>query len=173
MLAIAIQFFVIKELSDPVGAKLLLGLTYAFVGMCVLLNWRLVSFRVIGLGLALNVLVIYANGGFMPIDPEAVRSVSLEYSSVELAEGARFGAKNILLDPAHTRFYILSDMIPTTLFRSMLYSVGDVVLAVGLALAVAGIARSGVWAFMVRPRIPADFKTTNNHELFQNENKTV
>lgn len=171
--AFAIQFFVVKELSDPLGAKLLLGLSYAFIAACVLLNWRLVSFRVIGLGLALNVLAIYSNGGFMPIDPEAVRSVSLDYSSAELLEGARFGAKNILLDPAYTRFYALSDMIPTTFPRPMLYSVGDVVLAAGFALAVTSVARSGVGLLTGRSSTPAVSRATINHELFDNEIKNI
>ena len=91
---------------------------------------------IVAFGLILNLVVIYGNGGLMPIAPEAVRA--MELSSHELRIGERFGAKNVLLHPEDTRFYGLSDRFQATLPRPMLYSAGDVVLLLGLILTLTG-----------------------------------
>ena len=146
ILAFGIQFLGVKELSAPAGAKLLLGLSYLLLALCVLRNRRLRGFQIIAVGLVLNLLVIYSNGGFMPAEPEAVRSIGLADASTELVPGERFGAKNVLVERDDTRLYLLSDRIPTKWPRPLLYSVGDAVLVGGLVLTL------GMVALGVMPR---------------------
>ena len=134
IVAFGIQFLVVKELSDPAGARLLLGFSHLLLVLCVLRNRRLLGFQIIAVGLVLNLLVIYSNGGFMPVEPEAVRSVGLADDSTGLVPGERFGAKNVLVERTETRLFFLSDRIPTKWPRPLLYSLGDVVLAGGLVL---------------------------------------
>ena len=102
VLAFGLQFLVVKELSHPVGARVLLGISHSLLVLCVLRNWRLFSFRALGVGLALNLLVIYSNGGLMPVAPEAVQRIGIADSAGALGTGQRIGAKNVLLDPQDT-----------------------------------------------------------------------
>ena len=150
ILAFGLQFLIVKELSDPVSAKLVLGVSHVLLGLCVVRNWRRLGFLIIGIGLALNLVVIYANGGLMPVAPEAVWTMRLADSPDDLRTGERIGAKNVLLAPDDTRFYALSDRIPTTTPRPRLYSVGDAVIAGGLVLAIGEVAWLVVVAYGYR-----------------------
>lgn len=134
----ALQFFVVKELNDPFIAKTVLGLSHFCLIAVIILNRRNIGFLVVGLGLALNLTAIYANGGLMPIAPKAVVDMGLARANGTLAEGAKFGAKNVILDPADTRFYALSDRIPLTFPRPLLASIGDFVTLSGLAMIASG-----------------------------------
>lgn len=142
IVAIGLQYFVVRELGDPLWAKAVLGASHVLLIVVVAWNWRLVSMWIVALGLILNLVVIYGNGGLMPIAPEAVRA--MELSSHELSIGERFGVKNVLLHPEDTRLYGLSDRFKTTLPRPMLYSAGDVVLLLGLMLTLTGTVWHGL-----------------------------
>ncbi|MBI4311742.1 MAG: DUF5317 domain-containing protein [Chloroflexi bacterium] len=135
--AFALQFFVVKEIDSGLAARLVLGLSHILLLAVVFLNRRQIGFLVVGLGLLLNLTAVYANGGLMPMSPAAAFSLELPGAHPGLVEGARFGAKNVLLAPEHTRFYFLSDRLPTRFPRRLLYSVGDAVILGGLGLLVA------------------------------------
>jgi hypothetical protein len=88
----------------------------------VVANWHLPGTKLVTLGLALNALVIGANGA-MPVDPAAIQALGIEGATVT-------GGKHVLLDDA-TRLPWLADIWPLPPLRSII-SVGDVVLAAGL-----------------------------------------
>ena len=136
IVAFGLQFFVIREIGDTLSAKVLLGASHLLLVYCIALNWRLWGFRVIGVGLALNLLVTYANGGLMPVAPEGIQAIRLADQSEQMRVGERFGAKSVLLHAEDTRFYALSDRFQTAMPRPMLYSLGDAVLAGGLIVAI-------------------------------------
>ncbi|MBI4202813.1 MAG: DUF5317 domain-containing protein [Chloroflexi bacterium] len=138
LLGFALQYFLVKEMNDPFAAKAVLGISHFLLLAVIVVNRRNLGFLVVGLGFALNLIAIYGNGGLMPIAPQAVVNHGLAGSNTELVEGSRFGAKNVLLDPASTRFYVLSDRIPTTFPRPFLVSVGDIVALAGLGIILAG-----------------------------------
>ncbi len=142
IVAIGLQYFVVRELGDPFWAKAVLGASHVLLIVVVAWNWRLLSMWIVALGLLLNLVVIYGNGGLMPIAPEAVKA--MELSSHELRIGERFGAKSVLLHPEDTLFYGLSDRFQTTFPRPMLYSLGDVVLLLGLMLTLTGTVWHGL-----------------------------
>lgn len=97
------------------------------------LNRRLAGMPLLVCGLAANLLVIAANGGFMPISPEtASRLVSAE-TLQGIAIGNRFGWKDILLLPEDTRLVFLSDcfLLPQWSSYQAAFSAGDILVALG------------------------------------------
>ncbi len=142
VVAIGLQYFVVRELGDPLWAKAVLGASHVLLIVVVGWNWRPMSMWIVAFGLILNLVVIYGNGGLMPIAPEAVEA--MELSSHELIVGERFGIKNVLLYPEGTLFYELSDRFQTVFPRPMLYSAGDVVLLLGLILTLTGTVWHGL-----------------------------
>jgi hypothetical protein len=87
--------------------------------------------RMAALGVGLNLLVIGANGGYMPRSTEASAAVGRPIDTI--ADGQRLANVGILSDS--TRFAWLADVVPEPdwLPLSNVLSVGDLLLAAGLA----------------------------------------
>lgn len=92
------------------------------------LNRKSLGMLVIALGLLMNLAVIAANGGAMPVDPAGLAPSLQE----ELISGA--GSPVHLPLTAHTRLAFLSDRIKMPYGESNIISIGDIVLAAGLML---------------------------------------
>jgi hypothetical protein len=93
--------------------------------------------RLIALGLALNVLVMAANGGLMPVSTEAVDAVG-RHETESLVAGSHIeGTKNVYLHEEDVRLAILSDRLILPLPRpfTRAASMGDVAIVLGVALA--------------------------------------
>lgn len=88
----------------------------------VLRNCYLPGLILVAIGLALNAIVMAANGA-MPVHPEAIAALGQEPG--ELVRG-----KHVLMDD-DTRLWWLADIWPVPPIRSII-SIGDVVLAAGL-----------------------------------------
>jgi hypothetical protein len=105
----------------------LLLLAFAWLNRRILGMWILIA------GLVLNMSVMVANGGFMPINPDtAGRIIGAErVASFEL--GSRIGYKDILLRETETRLGPLSDRFlpPAWLPYQVAFSLGDVFIAMG------------------------------------------
>jgi len=87
----------------------------------------------LGLGLLLNLLVIVANGGLMPISPETVARLVPERLP-EMTIGQRAGtSKDVLLPEEAMIFPWLADrfITPNWLPQRAAFSLGDVLIAVG------------------------------------------
>jgi len=104
-----------------------LGLVAAYPVGAVFLaaNWRVPGMLLTGLGAALNLLAIAANGGVMPASPAAVARAGL-------ADDPGFQNSAVLADP---RLAFLGDVfaVPASWPLSNVFSVGDVLIAAGLA----------------------------------------
>ena len=85
------------------------------------------------LGLTLNALVIVANGGYMPVNVAALRAAQGQGRVHEIADVRLFN--NTHLAGPMTRLAPLSDVIPVRLGGGAgnVYSVGDLLLAAGIA----------------------------------------
>ncbi|HWP61855.1 MAG TPA: DUF5317 family protein [Candidatus Binatia bacterium] len=95
----------------------------------VLRNLALPGLPLVALGAASNLLAIVANGGYMPADPAAVASLGR-------SGGGGYSNSVVLEDPA---LRPLTDIfaLPAWLPLANVFSVGDVAIAVGVAVAIA------------------------------------
>ena len=97
-----------------------------------LLNHHVPGAKLFALGIALNVLVMVANGGWMPVTPETYHFVHPDRPIVEQTKPS--SSKNIILPRSETNLWILSDMIRVTLpWRRTAVSMGDVLLVMAVA----------------------------------------
>jgi hypothetical protein len=114
------------------GRTLLLLATYGVVLVLVGLNHRIPGLRWIGLGLGLNLIVMLANEGFMPVTPKALERAGLTHLALSLEQGSRILAtKDILLSRGETSMWILSDIFVIPPPVGTVVSIGDLLLAVG------------------------------------------
>lgn len=119
--------------SDEIAAAALI-ISQALLLLFAWLNRTLIAFWVLGLGLILNLLVIGANGGLMPISPQTLQRAEINLPVEELQIGKRVGtSKDVLLPTEQTRFEWLADrfVLPNRLPFNFAYSAGDILIAVG------------------------------------------
>ena len=98
-------------------------------------NRDLIGFRIFGLGLILNLLVIILNGGLMPLSPETAQALYPEVLPSVWQIGSRPGmSKNILLLYEDTRLAFLSDsiLLPPWFPWTRALSPGDLLIALGV-----------------------------------------
>jgi Family of unknown function (DUF5317) len=112
-------------LPDGLRAGLLVA-AYPLGAVFLVANWRVPGLPLVALGAALNLLVIAANGGVMPASPSALAGAGLPVDSP--------GFRNSTALP-HPRLLPLGDVlfVPAAWPLSNVFSVGDVLIALGLA----------------------------------------
>ena len=135
LLALAIQLVLFSPLAEPLpddlGRAIYVAST-ALVAIVVLANLRLTGMPIVALGAALNLAAIVANGGSMPASPGALASLGMSAggntNSVVVARPA--------LEP-------LTDMfaLPGWLPLANVFSIGDVLIGLGIAIAIAAAMR--------------------------------
>jgi len=97
-----------------------------------LFNHHVPGAKLFAVGIALNVLVMVANGGWMPVTPETSHFVHPDRPIVEQTRAS--SSKNIILPRSETNLWILSDIIRVTLpWRRNAVSIGDVLLIMAVA----------------------------------------
>ncbi len=106
----------------------------AVVLAVVLRNIRLTGLPIVAAGAALNLAAIIANGGYMPADPGALAAAGLRP-----AEGATNSV--VLAQPALAP---LTDVfgLPSGVPFANVFSVGDVLIGLGVAVAIASAMRT-------------------------------
>ena len=121
-----------QRLPDFWAAVCLLGSQGLFLIFCWL-NRRVPGVPLIAAGLILNLLVMSANGGFMPISPQTALHLTGGGSLSGWPLGGRFGWKDVLLLPGKTQLAFLSDLfvLPGRLPYQVAFSPGDVFVAAG------------------------------------------
>lgn len=117
--------------SDTVGelGPALYVASTAAVLVAVLRNWRIPGLALVALGAASNLAAIVANGGVMPASPEAA-------AALEAQAGPGFSNSVVMADPALrplTDIFVLPGWVP---FANV-FSVGDVLIGVGVAVVIA------------------------------------
>jgi len=143
LVALGIQLVIVyARLPEGSGLwnprMLLLAASYALLMMMVVLNRHLPGMWMIGVGLAMNLAAMMANGGWMPVSPEALERAGLGHLA-ELAApgvapelGARvIGSKDIVLTHQEARIWMLGDVFVLPQPVGVVFSVGDVLLALG------------------------------------------
>ncbi len=118
------------------GDAELVGLVHvaslALVALAAGLNHRLPGLKFIGAGLLMNLLVIAANGGYMPVHLDSIQAAGFGDVMEILARGETY-EKSIVLDE-RTRLGFLADVfaVPKPLPLSGVFSPGDVVVSLGV-----------------------------------------
>jgi hypothetical protein len=109
--------------------------SYLVAGVFLVANRRLPGMALVGLGAAANLLAIGVNGGVMPASPAALAAAGLPPDPPGFANSAA------LADP---RLAFLGDVfaIPAGWPLANVFSVGDVLIAVGAVVAVHGVCGS-------------------------------
>ncbi len=112
----------------------LLMTSYVLLLVFVWLNRTSRPILLMGIGLALNLLVIVANGGFMPVSPETLSRIVPEVPTDEWRIGViHRGSKDIVLLRNQTRLWFLSDVLvlPPPWPWPSAFSIGDVLVFAG------------------------------------------
>ncbi len=116
----------------PAGPPIYVLSTVAVIG-AVLANHAITGIPVVALGAVSNLVAIMANGGFMPADPGALQALGKVQSTV-------YSNSAVVPDPALAP---LTDLfaLPTWLPFPNVFSVGDVLIGVGVAIVVVAAMR--------------------------------
>jgi hypothetical protein len=119
-------------------ARVLWLVSYALLIAMLLRNVRLVGIRILVLGLFSNLVAIIANGGLMPVRPSALAATHHSYSvhnnSIKLAQ-------------PHLAALVDRWGVPHWIPLGNVFSVGDVLIAIGVFLAIVAAMREP------RPRV--------------------
>ncbi|MDI6824299.1 MAG: DUF5317 domain-containing protein [Bacillota bacterium] len=117
-------------------------LGYFLVMYAVAANLRLPGMPLVAVGLLLNLAVIAANGGRMPVSPEALQAVGL--GRLVPALGAGEVPTHALMGEG-TRLAFLGDVfrLPPPFWRPCAFSLGDAFLAVGAFVLVQALMGAG------------------------------
>ena len=109
-------------------------LSYGLLALFLGLNLRHWPLGLLALGLAANLVVIAANGGYMPASAEALRRAGMDEVAQTLLTQGRLG--NVVLMGEGTRLNFLGDWLwlPRWVPFSAAFSLGDFLIGLGLTL---------------------------------------
>ncbi len=141
-LAFLMQAYLIFFPADTAGGllsarSLLLTISHCLLFAVVWQNRDLGGVKLIGLGLLLNFLVMVANGGFMPITPDALARIGYDGNVAQMETGYIVGrTKNVVAEPGDAMLWFLSDImvIPRPFPIPTALSLGDVLIVSGVFL---------------------------------------
>ena len=129
-------FFPAERAGDVLSPRsLLLVASHALLFVVIWQNRHLSGIRLIGLGLLLNLLVMIANGGFMPITPETLVRIGYDGNASRLETGYIVGrTKNVVAEPGEASLWFLSDVlvIPRPFPIPSALSLGDLLIVLGV-----------------------------------------
>jgi hypothetical protein len=130
-----------RHLLPARAGAFVLPLTLTVFLAFVWINRRAAGMPVLLVGLALNLLVIAANGGWMPISLETAAHLPGGENLTPADLGRRFGQKDVLLQPAETRLEWLSDryLLPDWVRYRVAFSAGDIFVGAGAFLVMLGL----------------------------------
>jgi hypothetical protein len=145
LLALVLQYPLLLapfgETQQVVLHQILFLVSHLLLLAFVWLNRSMVGIQIVGLGVVLNLAAILANGGFMPVTPEALVQINPGTSLAQFPAGLHYGySKDIILAREQTNLWLLSDVLvlappfpwPTA------FSLGDLLLAFGIGVLVQG-----------------------------------
>ena len=121
-----------NELAGASGPAIYVGSTLA-VFVAVVRNVRITGMPLVAVGSLSNLIAISANGGFMPADPAALHAAGLD--------GPGSHTNSIVLE--NPAFEPLTDIfaIPASLPLANVFSVGDVLLGIGIVVVIVAAMR--------------------------------
>lgn len=140
LVALALQLVVFSPLGRPLGETAIvtahLG-SYALLLAFAAANHRRASIVVVGVGIALNATVIAANGGYMPASARALE-IAGHAAAAEPHNNSALADEGARLLPLGDVFAV-PHWVP---FIANVFSVGDVLIAAGVAIMLAAAMRA-------------------------------
>ncbi len=137
LVALALQLAAFSR-AGPLGelAPAAHLLSYVLLLAGIALNWRYMGLRLLGLGTLLNLAVIACNGGYMPAMPEALIGAGQADLLARLQADGVLGNTTLMTDT--TCLPWLGDIfyVPSFVPMALVFSVGDVLIALGALLLV-------------------------------------
>ena len=104
-------------------------------------NRGLTGIQIVGLGVICNLVVILVNGGLMPITPDTLAQINPGSLPERWGPHLHYGySKDVILLREQTNLWALSDILvlPPPFPRPTAFSVGDVLIAVGILVLLQG-----------------------------------
>jgi len=120
-------------LAGGLGPPIYIASTAA-VFVAVLVNWRLAGMPIVALGALSNLVAIVANGGAMPADPGALAAAGLDGPGAHTNSAV---VANPVLQPLTDIF-----AVPAGVPLANVFSVGDVLIGLGIVVVIAAAMRS-------------------------------
>ena len=117
------------------GPPIYVGSTLVVAG-AILANLRIPGMALVGLGAISNLAAIIANGGYMPADPRAMAALGVSAPTT-------YSNSAVVADPA---LWPLTDIfaMPVWMPWSNVFSIGDVMIVVGVVIVIAAAMRRPV-----------------------------
>jgi hypothetical protein len=143
-LAIQIAIITVAPGGSPALHRVLYVGSYGLAAVFVVANRRLAGMRLLALGATLNLIAILANNGVMPASRSALRTAGILSRSGGFLNSAAM---------AHPRLLFLGDIfpVPHAVPFANIYSIGDVCIAIGVAIAIHSLAGSRLVPRRSRP----------------------
>lgn len=137
MVQIGIVFQALRASNPGLAGALLIG-SYLAVLLVCWLNRAYRGLWLVGLGVLLNLLVVLPQGGLMPVTPEALHLAGRPAPSE--VGGRLIISKDVVLPREVTPLWAISDrfVVPSGVPMAGVFSPGDVIIAGGLAIFLAG-----------------------------------
>jgi hypothetical protein len=141
LVAVVLQVPLLRAPAGPIqGLRLQQALFLASHLLLLAFVWRnrrLPGILIVGAGVALNLAVILANAGFMPVTPETLARINPGTTVDYWPLGHHHGySKDVIRLQEDTRLWILSDILvlPPPFPRPTAFSAGDLLIAAGIVL---------------------------------------
>lgn len=157
-LALAVQLLIFPTLAwpDPPigwGTDIFHLGSYLLILVFLLLNRRVKPFWGIALGMGLNLLVIAANGGYMPADLMALRRAGQPEIAERLLASPDSTYGNVVVMSEETRLNLLGDrlFVPPWVPLASSLSLGDLLLMVSMTWLIQALMRRAPGAAAHRP----------------------
>ncbi len=123
---------IIRKPGKTIFQTLIMLFTHIALVPALFVNRHIPGIKVAATGAVLNIAALVANGGWMPITPEAARFVYRREIPIETRPPR---SKGVVLPREKTRLWLLSDIIRIkSPRRRSAVSIGDLLLVAGMAL---------------------------------------
>ena len=133
-LALGVQVVALGVVNDVSfnAARILLVASYAVLVPAVVVNVRRPGIGLVLVGVILNFAVIAANGGSMPIDPQALGVSPENVETMTTYEGFLPFSKDTVQSGGEVNLRVLSDTFSLPGPWKIAFSIGDIFIAVGI-----------------------------------------
>jgi len=141
----------LETIADQLHERILLGsgitlgiqvLVYGLLVAFFVINYRISGLKLVGVGVLMNVLVVFANGGYMPVSTSMAEAYGFVETLTLLKQGAIFG--HAVLTP-ETTLSLLGDWIhiPPPYWFPKSVSPGDLIMDLGFMVTIITGMRKG------------------------------